>query len=220
MMSDATDQPEDEGLHESLGTVGESMTVAVVTLRPDMRTPDAVAMLRNHGVGGAPVVEAGRLVGIATVSDLLALAPRAHATGPFLRPLRNRPEWCVRDVMSESVFVAGSEERPSSKRSSRWTTVGWTACPSSMLMDDRWGSWPERMSFAPSRGSVAASASVQTSGDRSSLRIERQSTGVLSTDRSVEATDHRSVWRRRPSRGWVGFRQAPGPDRATRSKGF
>ena len=110
MMSDATDQPEYEGLHESLGTVGESMTVAVVTLRPDMRTPDAVAMLRNHGIGGAPVVEAGRLVGIATVSDLVALAPRAHATGPFLRPLRNRPEWCVRDVMSESVFVAGSEE--------------------------------------------------------------------------------------------------------------
>ena len=110
MMSDATDQPEDEGLYASLGTVGESMTVAVVTLRPDMRTPDAVAMLRNHGVGGAPVVEAGRLVGIATVSDLVALAPRAHATGPFLRPLRNRPEWCVRDVMSESVVVTGAEE--------------------------------------------------------------------------------------------------------------
>jgi CBS domain-containing protein len=99
MMSDATDQPEDEGLYASLGT-----------LRPDMRTPDAVAMLRNHGVGGAPVVEAGRLVGIVTVSDLVALAPRAHATGPFLRPLRNRPEWCVRDVMSESVVVAGAEE--------------------------------------------------------------------------------------------------------------
>ena len=110
MMSHATDQPEDEGLHESLGTVGDSMTVAVVTLRPDMRTPDAVAMLRNHGVGGAPVVEAGRLVGIATVSDLVALAPRAHATGPFLRPLRNRPEWCVRDVMSEGVCVATPEE--------------------------------------------------------------------------------------------------------------
>ena len=78
MMSDATDQPEDEGLHESLGTVGESMTVAVVTLRPDMRTPDAVGMLRNHGVGGAPVVEAGRLIGIATVSDLVALAPRSR----------------------------------------------------------------------------------------------------------------------------------------------
>ena len=110
MMSDAIGQGEGQGLHESLGTVGESMTVAVVTLRPDMRTPDAVAMLRNHGVGGAPVVEAGRLVGIATVSDLVALAPRAHATGPFLRPLRNRPEWCVRDVMSERVCVVTPEE--------------------------------------------------------------------------------------------------------------
>lgn len=109
-MSDATDQPAHDGLHESLGTVRESMTLAVVTLRPDMRTPDAVAMLRNHGVGGAPVVEAGRLVGIATVSDLVALAPRAHATGPFLRPLRNQPEWCVRDVMSKSVCVATAEE--------------------------------------------------------------------------------------------------------------
>ena len=110
MMSDATGQPEDEGLQESLGKVGESMIVAVVTLRPDMRTPDAVGMLRNHGVGGAPVVEAGRLIGIATVSDLVALAPRAHATGPFLRPLRNQPEWCVRDVMSKSVCVATAEE--------------------------------------------------------------------------------------------------------------
>jgi CBS-domain-containing membrane protein len=110
MMSEATDQPADDGLDESLGTVGESMTLAVVTLRPDMRTPDAVAMLRNHGVGGAPVVEADRLVGIVTVSDLLALAPRAHATGPFLRPLRNQPEWCVRDVMSKSVCVATAEE--------------------------------------------------------------------------------------------------------------
>ena len=110
MMSDATDQPEAEGLPACLGTVGESMTVAVVTLRPDMRTSDAVAMLRNHGVGGAPVVEAGRLVGIATVSDLVALAPRAQATGPFLRPLRNRPEWCVRDVMSERVCVVTPEE--------------------------------------------------------------------------------------------------------------
>ena len=109
-MSDTTGQTEDEGLPESLGTVAESMTVAVVTLRPDMRTSDAVAMLRNHGVGGAPVVEAGRLVGIATVSDLVALAPRAQATGPFLRPLRNRPEWCVRDVMSERVCVVTPEE--------------------------------------------------------------------------------------------------------------
>ena len=110
MMSDATDQPEAEGLPACLGTVGESMTVAVVTLRPDMRTPDAVAMLRDHGVGGAPVVEAGRLVGIATVSDLVALVPLAQATGPFLRPLRNRPEWCVRDVMSERVCVVSPEE--------------------------------------------------------------------------------------------------------------
>lgn len=106
----ATDQPEAQVLRESLGTVGESMTVAVVTLRPDMRTPDAVALLRNHGIGGAPVVEAGRLVGIATMSDLVALKPRAHTTGPFLRPLRNRPEWCVRDVMSESVLVTSAEE--------------------------------------------------------------------------------------------------------------
>jgi transcriptional regulator len=86
------------------------MTLAVVTLRADMLTSDAVAILRNHGVGGAPVVEGGRLVGIATVSDLVALAPRAHTTGPLLRPLRSRTEWCVRDVMSERVWVATAEE--------------------------------------------------------------------------------------------------------------
>jgi hypothetical protein len=50
MMSDATGQHEDEGLHETLGTVGESVDDGGCRdLRPDMRTPDAVAMLRDHG---------------------------------------------------------------------------------------------------------------------------------------------------------------------------
>jgi CBS domain-containing protein len=110
MDDEVTRQLKQEGLALLLGTVGEAMTKEVVTLRPDTRTSDAVAILRQHGVGGAPVVEAGRMIGVATVSDLVALAPRAQATGPFLRPLRGRPDWCVRDVMTQSVIVAASDE--------------------------------------------------------------------------------------------------------------
>lgn len=110
-MDEVTRQLDGQGLARILGTVGEAMTTSVLTLAPDTRTGDAVAILRRHGVGGAPVVEAGRVVGVATVSDLTALAPRPHATGPFLRPLRGRPDWSVRDVMTQSVIVAAQDDR-------------------------------------------------------------------------------------------------------------
>lgn len=109
-MDEVTRQLEHGAIARLLGTVGQAMTTSVLTLRPDTRTSDAVAILRRHGVGGAPVVEAGRVVGVATVSDLAALAPRAQATGPFFRPLRGRPDWCVCDVMTQSVIVAAPDE--------------------------------------------------------------------------------------------------------------
>ena len=46
-------------LAELLGTVRQAMTTAVLTLPPDMRIFDAMALLRRHGVGGAPVLDAG-----------------------------------------------------------------------------------------------------------------------------------------------------------------
>jgi len=106
-MNDATDELR---IDELLGTVEDAMTTSIVTLDPDTRTSDAVAILRRHGIGGAPVVESGRAIGVATVSDLSALQPKAQRTGPFLRPQRGRPDWCVRDLMTQTAIVAVPDE--------------------------------------------------------------------------------------------------------------
>jgi CBS domain-containing membrane protein len=109
-MNDVTDELRFEGLDELLGKVEDEMTTGIVTLDPDTRTSDAVAVLRRRGIGGAPVVEGRRVIGVATVSDLSALMPKAQSTGPFLRPQRGRPDWCVRDVMTETAVVAVPDE--------------------------------------------------------------------------------------------------------------
>ena len=109
-MNDVTHEARFEGLDKLFGTVEDEMTTSIVTLDPDTRTSDAVAILRRHGIGGAPVVEGGRVTGVATVSDLSALLPKAQSTGPFLRPQRGHPDWCVRDFMTETAVVAVPDE--------------------------------------------------------------------------------------------------------------
>lgn len=108
--NDVTLRTQYEVLVEALGTVRQAMTEAVLILQPDMRIGDAAAMLRRYGVGGAPVLDAGRLIGIVTEADLLPDAPRAQTTGRFLRPRRGRTDRCVRDVMSAGPIVACVDE--------------------------------------------------------------------------------------------------------------
>ena len=110
MQSDVTLRTQNKVLAEALGTVRQAMTEAVLILSPDMRIGDAAAMLRRYGVGGAPVLDAGRLIGIVTEADLLANAPRAQTTGLFLQPRRGRTDRCVRDVMSAGPIVACADE--------------------------------------------------------------------------------------------------------------
>jgi CBS domain-containing protein len=109
-MNDVTLQRRNEVLTEDLGTVRQAMTSSVLTLQADMRTGDAIAMLRRYGVGGAPVLDTGRLVGVVTEADLLAPTHGAQTAGPFLRPRKGRPDWCVRDVMSAGPIVACMDE--------------------------------------------------------------------------------------------------------------
>jgi CBS domain-containing protein len=47
------------------------MTTPVITLRPDTPVSAAAALLISHGFTAAPVVDAGRVVGIATEADLM-----------------------------------------------------------------------------------------------------------------------------------------------------
>lgn len=60
--------------------VTDVMTTEVVTLTPDTSVEDAVALLTEHGISGAPVVDAdGRLVGVLDDSDLIVAEARLHA---------------------------------------------------------------------------------------------------------------------------------------------
>lgn len=51
--------------------VDGAMTAAPMTVRPSSSVQDAARLLLEHKVGGMPVVEDGKLVGIVTTSDLL-----------------------------------------------------------------------------------------------------------------------------------------------------
>lgn len=43
----------------------------VITCHPDMRIEDAALLMREHRIGGLPVLDEGKLVGIITGSDIL-----------------------------------------------------------------------------------------------------------------------------------------------------
>lgn len=99
-MNDLKPRSHSNVLAELLGTVRQAMTTSVLTLPPEMRICDAIALLRRHGVGGAPVLDTGRLIGVVTEADLVAPIPRGQSSAPFLRPGNGGQDWCVRDVMS------------------------------------------------------------------------------------------------------------------------
>ena len=51
--------------------VKQIMSAPVVSVSPESEVGEAAALMREHKIGSAPVVEAGRLVGILTETDLL-----------------------------------------------------------------------------------------------------------------------------------------------------
>jgi acetoin utilization protein AcuB len=59
-------------------TVGDIMTPAVVTIRPDSGVDAAAELMVAHRFGALPVTEDGRLVGIVTETDLLRALIRLH----------------------------------------------------------------------------------------------------------------------------------------------
>ena len=61
------------------------MTTDVVTLAPDTSVRHIARIFRRLGIPGAPVVEAGEIIGIVTEIDLIARHARPHS--PFYLPL-------------------------------------------------------------------------------------------------------------------------------------
>jgi acetoin utilization protein AcuB len=65
-MGDVHDVPEH-------GSVADFMSRCLFTVRPDTTVSEAAALMRAHAIGSLPVLRGKRLVGIVTVSDMLAL---------------------------------------------------------------------------------------------------------------------------------------------------
>ena len=68
-------------------TVGEVMTKGVITVEPDRPIQDAARLILDHRIGALPVVDAGRLVGILTETDLLRAFVQSQG-GPTATPAR------------------------------------------------------------------------------------------------------------------------------------
>ena len=62
--------------------VRDIMTTGVVTVRPDTPYREIAAMFREHRVSGFPVTaDDGKVIGVVSESDLLALAAGRHHRG-------------------------------------------------------------------------------------------------------------------------------------------
>jgi acetoin utilization protein AcuB len=59
-------------------TVGDIMTTAVATIRPESGVEVAAELMVTHRFGALPVTEDGHLVGIVTETDLLRALIRLH----------------------------------------------------------------------------------------------------------------------------------------------
>jgi acetoin utilization protein AcuB len=57
-------------------TLGDIMTRAVLTVRPDDRLENAARLMLDRGVSGLPVVEGGRVAGVITESDIFEALSR------------------------------------------------------------------------------------------------------------------------------------------------
>jgi CBS domain-containing protein len=106
--------------------VRDIMQTKVVTIHPKATVKEFAELLRHEKVGGAPVVDAeGRLVGIATDGDLMALDAELHfphyiqfldsliyiqSQKKFEERLRKAAAATVEDVMTKDVFTVQPDD--------------------------------------------------------------------------------------------------------------
>jgi len=62
-----------EQMDEGEALARDIMTTPVITVDPELSVKDLAALFRDKHIGGVPVVEGGKLAGIVTEGDLMAL---------------------------------------------------------------------------------------------------------------------------------------------------
>ena len=89
------------------------MTCDVVSATPDMSIRDAMELLSERHVSGAPVIDGGKVVGIFSSTDLLTLLADLNDTTPSLtfRRRRNRTT-PLEDVTVDEVMTRKVESLP------------------------------------------------------------------------------------------------------------
>jgi acetoin utilization protein AcuB len=65
-------------------TVDQVMTKAVITVGPEHDAREAARIMLDHKIGGLPVLDGGRLVGILTETDLVRAFAHGAVSGAFL----------------------------------------------------------------------------------------------------------------------------------------
>lgn len=89
------------------------MTREVVSAGPDMTIRDAMELLSERHISGAPVVDGGKVVGIFSSSDLLALLADLNDTTPSLtfrrRKSRTTP---LEDITVDEVMTRKIQSLP------------------------------------------------------------------------------------------------------------
>jgi predicted transcriptional regulator len=82
-------------------TVGEVMEASVISVPPETTVAETLMLMKEHQIGSFPVVEAGKLVGMFTLTDILTILAEILAIpreGCFLhlKPVSRR---LLKDVM-------------------------------------------------------------------------------------------------------------------------
>jgi acetoin utilization protein AcuB len=87
-----SDLPRRGAESRTVGTVTDAMSASVVTASPKTTLREAANLMRGNRIGCLPVVEAGKVVGIVTTSDLLDLVGRGAE-----RPVARSTRWTLKD---------------------------------------------------------------------------------------------------------------------------
>lgn len=93
-----------------LGTVEQAMSVDFVLLSPETHVGEAIVLMEGALAGTGVVVEAGRLVGVVTPSDLLDVRTLACRAGTLWGPGHSHAGWRVVDVMTPCRRAVSSVE--------------------------------------------------------------------------------------------------------------
>lgn len=89
------------------------MTRDVVSAAPDMTIRDAMELLSERHVSGAPVVDGGKVVGVFSASDLLAFFADLNDTTPSLTFRRRRGRTApLEDVTVDEVMTRKVQSLP------------------------------------------------------------------------------------------------------------